>query len=156
MKLTLNRYVNFNLGWIVVCLLIIIFGDAFPIEFSSAKMRSIFFIALCLGLPISIIWTCYQIFHFKSKAFGVGATMISLPIITIALLGRTMCATTDEILYANRNNSSNIVAKSFGCGAWDSDFPKYSYYRQSSILGIFYLNVKVDTSRLDKTIWIKQ
>ena len=156
MKLSVSRYVILNLIWIAICLVTIIFGDDLPIEFASPTMRSIAFVILCIGLPISIIWTSNQIFHFKSKTFAIATTVISLPIIAIALFGSTMCGTTDEVIYASRTNSSTIVARSFGCGAWDTDFPKYSYYKKTSFLGIFYIKTTVDTSRLNKLNWMKQ
>ncbi|MBL7739221.1 MAG: hypothetical protein JNK14_08370 [Chitinophagaceae bacterium] len=67
-----------------------------------------------------------------------------------------MCDSTDKIIYTNRTNSSIIVARSFGCGAWDSDFPKYSYYKKTPFLGVFYFKTTVDTSRVDKSAWIQQ
>ena len=156
MKHSFNRYVIFNLIWIMICLITIIFGNDLPIEFASPTMKSISFVVLCIGLPVSIIWTGNQIFHFKSKAFTIATSIISLPIIMITLFGRTMCATTDEIIYTSRTNTSTIVARSFGCGAWDSDFPKYTYYKKTPVLGIFYVKTTVDTSRLNKLGWIKQ
>ena len=153
MKFSLNRYVVFNLIWITICVITILVGDTFPIEWASPVMRSITFIGLCLTLPISIIWTGNEIFGFRSKAFGVSVSLISLPIIGIALLGRTMCGTTEKILYTNRNNSTTIVARSFGCGAWDSDLPKYTFYRKTSFLSTFFLKTKVDTAMLNKSFW---
>ena len=190
MKLSVNRYVIFNLIWITICLITIIFGDDLPIEFASPTMKSISFGTLCIVLPLSIIWTGNQIFHFKSKKWKnkriisslvvssfffveersnfarssprcriqnpIPISSFSLPIIAIALFGRTMCGTTDKIIYSSRTNSSTIVARSFGCGAWDSDFPKYSYYKKTSFLGIFYIKTTVDTSQLNKSYWMKQ
>jgi hypothetical protein len=67
-----------------------------------------------------------------------------------------MCHTADETLYTNRFNSSIIVATSYGCGAWDSDMPEYIYYEKRPLLGFFYLKTKVDTSHLNKSIWIEK
>jgi hypothetical protein len=154
MKDSLVRSVILNLLWVSICLIIIFFGHKLPIEFSSNTVSSIAFLVMCLGLLGSIIWTGYKVFQIESCAFTGCISIISLPIIFFALFG--MCGNSDELLYKNRANSTTIVARTFGCGAWDSDPPIYTYYKKTPFLGIFYLKTKVDTSRLDKSIWLRQ
>jgi hypothetical protein len=48
-----------------------------------------------------------------------------------------------------------IVRRSFGCGAWDSDFPIYHYYKVVPATPLFNIVTDFDTTKLDRTLWQK-
>jgi hypothetical protein len=155
MKLHFGRYVILNIIWITGCSICLFFSDQLPLELSSPDMQSLLFFLACFSLPISIIWTVNKVFQPRSNAFTVIAVFLSISILFFTFFGRSICKTTDEILYTNKYNTSIIVARSFDCGAWDSDLPNYSYYKKTPVAGAFYWTTKADTSQLDHSIWIK-
>ena len=68
-----------------------------------------------------------------------------------------MCGyNTDDILFVNKSDSSLKVVKShYGCGAYDSDMPKYEFYKMKSLTKEILYSKKVDTAELDKREWIR-
>jgi hypothetical protein len=133
---------------------VIIADGKLPIEWASQEMQQFSSLIVWFSLPPCAIWTAYKIFQFKSPAFGVAVGFLLMPGIIVVLLGKTLCGVSEHILYINQNNSSVIVDRSFGCGAWDSDRPKTTIYKKTRFLGIFYLKKKIDPSSLDRGSWI--
>ena len=51
-------------------------------------------------------------------------------------------------------SSEIIIKRSLGCGAWDSDFPVYKYYKVIPATPLFWISTPFDTAKLDRTIWL--
>jgi hypothetical protein len=82
------------------------------------------------------------------------AIVVAIPVFLIVLLGSSMCSYSDEIIFRNPvTNNKVIVARSYGCGAYDSDFPVYKFYERTLFLGVLNLYKTVDTAALDKSVW---
>jgi hypothetical protein len=153
MRLTIDRTVTYNLAWLLFCILVFLLGDRFPVGFSNTKLHSLFYFVLSLGFLISLIWTVNKAFRIKTHVFTIVAIVVASPIFLFALLGSSMCSYSDEVIFRNRNSNKVIVARSYGCGAYDSDFPKYKFYERTLFLGVLNIYKSVDTLTLDKTAW---
>jgi hypothetical protein len=153
MKLTIDRNAIYNLVFISFCIYIFLFGGSFPVKFSNTKLEDLFYFALLFGFLISIIWTVNRIFRIKTCVFTISAIVVAIPVFLIALLSSSMCSYSDEIIFSNRNGNKVIVARSYGCGAYDSDFPQYKIYEKTLFLNVFNVYKSVDTATLDKSKW---
>jgi hypothetical protein len=153
MKLTIDRNAIYSLAWLLFCICVFLVGDRFPIRFSNTKLHDAFYFALLLGFLISVIWTVNRIFRIKTRVFTISATLVAIPIFLIALLSRSMCSYSDDIIFKNRSCDKVIVAQSYGCGAYDSDFPQYKFYERTLFLGVLNVYKSVDTATIDKSKW---
>ncbi len=74
------------------------------------------------------------------------------------MLGATMCGfITDEILFVNKSDSSlQIVKRHYDCGAGDTDFPKYEFYKIRIITNQILYSKKVDTAQIKQDVWIRK
>jgi hypothetical protein len=81
------------------------------------------------------------------------AIVIAIPTILLSILSNSMCANSDKVLFRNGSSDKVIIARSYGCGAYDSDFPQYRLYKRISLLGSISFYENVDTSTLDKSEW---
>ena len=153
MRLVFNQKTIYNCIWIFCCIGVFLFAERFPFGFSKNEYVVIFYFILSLGFLISFIWTVNNVFRIKTQVFTIVAIVISIPIILISILGNSMCGYSDSVLFKNKSSKSDIVARSYGCGAYDNDFPHYRYYKRTSLLGSLHFYERIDTSTLDKSTW---
>ena len=157
MKINTNKNIILNLTWISFCLLVIFFGSYSPIEFVHPIIKTFFLIIIYISLPISAIWIINKAFQIKTILFTVSASVFSLFILGLIAFANTMCGTSTKVVFENREQSSTtIVSRSYGCGAWDSDLPKYTFYKVVPFAGLFNIVTKIDTTTIDKNEWKKK
>ena len=63
---------------------------------------------------------------------------------------------TDNVLFINKSDSSlKIIERHYDCGAYDSDMPKYEFFKMKKLTQQIFYSQKIDTLYIDKDIWIK-
>ena len=72
-------------------------------------------------------------------------------------MGYHQCAwtTRNELLMHKANNKIKIVERDYGCGATDSTAPIVRIFKTREVTNFFIFITEVDTSKIDKTNWIK-
>lgn len=60
-----------------------------------------------------------------------------------------------EVLFKNKNDAATIVRRSYGCGAWDSDMPVYTYHKIVPMTPVFNIVTSFDIENIDKNVWIQ-
>jgi hypothetical protein len=148
-----------NIGWITFCMTLLFFGDIIPLEFSRPGFAETSHLLMYLSLPVSIIWTCIQVFNIKKSrvAFITFSTLISMMILGVVAIGDSFCGTTSNTLFINKANPSQIIVeRNYGCGAYDSDFPKPKFYKMAPLNTYFKYVISIDTSSIDRTSWIRK
>jgi hypothetical protein len=154
MNLKITRSILLNFIWISFCLLIIFFGNYSPVEFAYPKVEGFFLVVIYVGLPVSVIWTINKLLKLKTNSFTIVASLLSLFILAFVAFGNTMCGTSTEVLFTNKEQPSKmIISRSYGCGAWDSDFPKYTFYKVVPFTSLFNIVTTIDTTGIDKNKW---
>jgi hypothetical protein len=75
----------------------------------------------------------------------------------ITFIGSLFCGyTIKETLYLKKDtNKTKIVIRDYGCGAYDSDFPKYEVLQITKLLPFLDYVKSTDTTKLDKKQWVK-
>jgi hypothetical protein len=147
--------------WVVYCLLVLTIGDYIPIEFSNSALKGVYYLIIYCSLPVSIIWlgiVFFNIEHPRRRAlFSAAITGISILTLAMVWLSHSFCGDTNTIVYVNKvRQSSVIVQRSYGCGAYDSDLPKYQTYKLVPINRYLNLVTKVDIAKVDESAWIKR
>ncbi len=68
-----------------------------------------------------------------------------------------MCSySTVKTLYVRKGfNLSSIIVRDYGCGAYDSDMPKYEIVNQIDVFSLIHITPTIDTSRINKNNWTK-
>ncbi|MGZ4156199.1 MAG: hypothetical protein ACXVED_03420 [Bacteroidia bacterium] len=142
---------------------IIIIGEFFPFEFSTLNWKVHFYTITLFALPIGISAKIFITRHNKNKNY-VKNIVVSLLLGFLAFiiagflfLGNMMCGyTTKAILFEKKSdNSIKIIQRYLGCGAWDSDMPKYEYVEIDPITPFMNYVSKTDTAKLDKSVWLR-
>ena len=142
----------------IYCLLVLTIGRYIPIEFSKSGLRDVYYDIIYFCLPLSII--CFIYFKVRNPSYRsaliVLIGIISAIILGLAFFAKFMCGFTNEIVFVDRNNPTHlIVQRSYGCGAYDSALPNYETYEVRPLNFILNFVKMVDTTKIDRTIWIK-
>lgn len=150
-----------SIGWIIICVFALTVGQYLPFEFHNEKSSRGFYILVCLTFPLSVLLTARRANSNKNQTVKVVAivfSILSFLFLSILVFGKTMCGyTTDEIVFVNKSDSSSkIIKKHYGCGAWDSDLPKYEFYETKVFTRQMSYSKRVDTLLIDKNLWIRK
>lgn len=117
-----------------------------------------------IAVPVCILLTLSGTLRKGDGATAVIAKLvITLVVMAISLIIMIMLAfadmcewSTDKVLFQDRNNSSSqIVLRSYGCGATDSTSPLYEVCEIYKIGGGCMLIFSTDTTRIDHTRWVR-
>ena len=152
-----KRHKIISLTLLFYCAFVIFLGDFIPIEFVSSTFKNIYFSIIYISFPVFLIWTIINVSKIKRPAiFVTVATILSVTILLVVGFAHTMCGTTTEIIFQNKNNSQTIVRRNYGCGAWDSDFPVYTYHKVVPMTPFFNIVTKYDITNIDKDVWTEK
>jgi hypothetical protein len=144
--------------WAVTCFLILTVGQYLPFEFANMKIAERFYGLVWCTFPIATLLTLVrQQTKRVLKVITVVVAIASLPILGLYAFGVGMCSySTDNILFINKSDSSlKIIERHYGCGAYDSDLPKYEFFKMKYLTQQILYSKKIDTLLIDKGIWIR-
>lgn len=154
LNLCKNKLISFT--FLTYCFVVIFIGDFIPIEFASKTLKSNHYTIVCISFPVCILWAIILIYKpSEPLVLLLAGFVISTPILLVFALFGSMCSTSTELMFKNKTNMTTIVRKSYGCGAWDSDFNKYTIYKITPFTPVFNIITKFDTTNIDKTFWIE-
>ncbi|RYG00165.1 MAG: hypothetical protein EOO07_35810 [Chitinophagaceae bacterium] len=155
-----------SIAYIALCCLVTILLAVLPLEFQNyqfgEKWDNIFF----FGIPLAILFTLTRL-GFKDRKtlviwhqilatflFSLGVFIIFF-LYGIVSLGSMCNYSTGETVFTNRHSSTTkIVKRYFGCGATDSTPPTITLARQTDVLSLFWYYTKIDSSRIDRSVWM--
>jgi hypothetical protein len=111
-------------------------------------------VIIYVGFPVAFVWTVFSFLKLKEPAILITVTtIISVPILLVAVFVNTMCATLSEIKYKNRNDATTIVKRHYDCGATDSGPMSYTYHKVTPVTPLFNIVKEVDITSIDKDLW---
>ena len=144
--------------WILEALL----GTVIQIECISAQLRDIFELTRFWGVPIAVFGCIIGLIkekdsHTTAVIKIITATIflgLSLLFMLVVAFGSMCSWTTDKVIFETKTvMGTQIVMRSFGCGATDSGTP-LTKVQQVKHFGRYYIWVTdVDTNTIDKTRW---
>jgi hypothetical protein len=163
--LTQKKYLSPSNIFIFVFLFILTAGQFLPVEIDNGLLRFLVYAFILIGLPI-LLYKKFKILTGKLKnpylkitirLFLFGFIGFYLLIFLLFGVGKTMCSySTVKTLYVRKGFSfSSIIVRDFGCGAYDSDMPKYEIVNRIDIFSLIQISPSIDTSTINKNNWIK-
>ena len=154
--------------FIVIVVLISILLRVLPLEFANQNNQDTFDFIFFIGIPIAILLTLSRLVFKTDVSKGKIRNILILTILTsagvfflfilyaFATFGSGLCSwSTGPTIFKNVSSSSKIVWRDFGCGAVDSSPPTIEISKVTEITPLFIYITKVDTTKLDKKIWIR-
>ncbi|TMI62593.1 MAG: hypothetical protein E6H07_14360 [Bacteroidetes bacterium] len=151
-----------SISWIVLCLFVLTIGQYMPFQFSNESSAETFYALVWLIFPVAVLLTLLKKVispeNRTSKALIIFLAIVSFLFLSVYVFGRTMCGyITDDILFVNKSDTSlKVIKRHYDCGAYDSDLPKYEFYKMKSLTKQILYSKKVDTTKLDKNKWIRK
>ena len=161
----MTKRISLSIVFIAFCLFTLTLGQFGPIQIKLNGLSFIFYSIIFIGLPIVVIKGLRKWFAtIKNQKLIVGLKVLFICILGLYILyvllfcfGNTMCGEiTDETLFIKKGTNSNrIIVRHFDCGATDSGLAKYEVVKVVDVFSIFNFVTKVDTTKIDKSIWIR-
>lgn len=161
----LTKRISLTIAFIAFCLFTLTFGQFSPIEITLVGLSFIFYCIIIIGLPIVATKELRKLFEkIKNQNLVVGLKVLFIFILGLYILytlffcfGNTMCGDiTDETLFIKKSTkTSKIIVRHFDCGATDSGPAKYEVVKVINIFSVFNFVTKVDTSKIDKSVWLR-
>lgn len=152
-----------SVAGISLMLLITVLLNVFPVEFKDGSVSLEFEKARFFGLPALTFMFLVSLIH-THDAIGVvvfkivGAILLSgfVLYVMVMTLFAGMCQWTDrETVFINKHDvRKQIIVRDVGCGAWDSGPPFYKTVLVRDLSPWFKLVTAVDTTSIDRSIWI--
>ena len=136
-------------------------GQFLPFQFSSPDTASVYYALLAIILPILISVLYYRRKRNKSeyafiKIWGlISIWLVSFFALSIYWFSHTMCGYgNDRIIFEQKASSSiKILQRSYGCGAYDSEMPKYEFIKIIPLTQWVNYYQEIDTGKIDLKIW---
>jgi hypothetical protein len=134
------------------------------LEFASDSFYISYKEFLFYAVPIAMLLTLFGTLKSSDrkliivgKILGTIAVVFVTILIMIMSMFIDMCGWTDsQVLYKNKNNiDRKIIIREYGCGAYDSDLPNIEVLEVQSFTKYFIRATKIDTTKIDKSEWIK-
>ena len=147
--------------WIFVCLFILTIGQYLPFRFSSDNSAQTFYILVWLTFPAAVLLTLLhkdQVTNRRPfKGLKIFIAVVSFLFLSLYVFGKTMCGyITDDILFINKSDTTlKIIKRHYDCGAYDSDLPKYEFYKMKSLTKQILYAKQIDTTQLNKDEWTR-
>ena len=146
---------------IILFLLLLVLATVLPFQFINNSISITFYAVCFFTLVLSICWKVLRAMELRQVHFIVRhlLTLILAFVLVYILgfiwLGKMMCAySQDIVLFENKANANlKIVERSYGCGAYDSDMPKYEVFKVRSLGKYIRYIAKTDTAALNRVEW---
>lgn len=143
-----------NLFWVIFCSFVLTAGQYLPFEFSNERVSHLFYTFIWLTFPVAIIVFGRNQKVVSFRHWSVAIAIILFIVLSFSMFGRTFCAYSNVPIFENSLIPSiKIIERSYGCGAYDSDYPKYEYYKIIPILPVMNYITRVDTTEIDHKIY---
>lgn len=152
------------LGLIGFYLLTVGFIVLQDLEFKSADIESIYYKSSWL-LPLAILLTLTGTLKQPLRTSKYGLTIIVITVLLALItsfvlfvegLSRTCQWSTMEVLYKSKNDiNKKIIKQRFDCIVNDESTLTQRIVEQRSCFMFFTQSQLVDTTQIDKTIWVK-
>jgi hypothetical protein len=151
-----------SLAVLFLFLIVPIIGNTLPLELSDDSLKSRFEEIRLFAVPIAILLTLSGTLKRKDdKGKNILIIVSTVMIAVLSLLGlfasvfMDMCAWNDrKILFVN-DSGEKIILRDYGCGAVDSGSPIYNTVKIKRIAPGLNRVTDVDTSKIDKKIWLR-
>ncbi|MEP6844531.1 MAG: hypothetical protein ABI861_00940 [Panacibacter sp.] len=141
----------------LVLLAILAIGQLSEIEFINESLRNLYDFIMIISLLISSFFCMIKVSYWENIILKLitAFVFISLGLGSfIFVLGQLVCGISEEILFVNsKQPGSKIVARSYGCGAYDSDFPEYKTFEVYRVNNLFNYVTEFDTTKADMRNW---
>ena len=139
---------------------ILTIGQILPLQFSDEITSLFFYFLILLTLPSAILLTLLKPAKNSTgtrKGLTIAAAVISFIILIFFFFGKIMCGyITDKTLFVNKSDTTmKIVKKYYDCGATDSSFPEYEFYKTKPLIKPILYSKKIDTLYLNKSDWVR-
>jgi len=151
------------IGLLLLFILAPVIGQFIPLHLES-PVRDYYEGARAIAIPVCILLTLSgTLGKGDGTAVVVAKVFITLIVVVISFLVLVMLAfadmcewSTGKVLFQNKKNpSSQIVLRSYGCGATDSTSPLYEVCEIYRIGGGLILTYPADTTRIDHSRWLR-
>ena len=155
-----KRLFWFSIFWIILCVFILTIGQYLPFEICNENFAKVFYTMIWFTLPICILLTLIRRDKKSTKPTIKILTIViavgTFLFLAVYVFGMGMCGyITDDVLFINKSDTSlKIVKRHYDCGAYDSDMPKYEFYKMKPLTKQILYSKKIDTLQIDKKDWI--
>lgn len=146
--------------WILTAIL----GNFIPLEFAYNDSEFIYDSIRFYGFPIAILLTLTGTIKEKdtsgviaTKIFGtIFVSAFSVFVMFMTLFAGMCDWTTDKVFFENNKNpTTKIVQRSFGCGATDSSPATIKLFKVREFTRHLIWITSVDTSQINKNEWTR-
>ncbi len=151
----------FCIGWIIFSIFLLTAGQLLPFEFTregtAETIRFVILVSLPVFIPLTLIKQ-KQKKQLTVKVLTVAATVVAALILLLYMLVSGMCKYSgDTVLFVNKADSTcKIVVRSYGCGAWDSGYPKNEFYVTKPVTQLVRYVKDVDTTQINRNDWLRK
>jgi len=154
----MNRVKRFLIYFLSFTIFTKTIGQFLPFQFSSNAIRSAYNVFLVFALPLSISALFYIFKQDRKKyirvwgsVFICGFTFFALGLLYFL---SSMCSYDAIAIFEKKSHpSTKILKRNYGCGAYDSDMPKYEIIKIVAITPFVNYFQPVDTSKIDLQMW---
>lgn len=136
-----------------------------PVEIENGLLRFFVYTFILIGFPsvsykkLKVVLIRLTNPYLKAFIALLLFCSIGLYLLIFLLFGidKTICSySTAKTLYVRKVFSfSTIIVRNFGCGAYDSDMPKYEIVNRIDIFSLIQIVPSIDTSKINKNNWTK-
>jgi len=144
--------------WILSPMLLSVFG----LEFNNKEFEELFYIIRFWGVPICVFFAFCRILkpndnkeeRITKVILILGVTVFSFFFMVMSIFAGMCNWSNREILYTNiENERLQIVARDYGCGALDSDFPVVQNFKIQKLGRYFIWAKEIDIEEIDRAKW---
>ncbi|HLA57354.1 MAG TPA: hypothetical protein VK622_01265 [Puia sp.] len=146
---------------IILSIVLLVLASLLPFQVTDSSIRSFLYAIIFFALVLSICWKVLRVMVLRQVHLIVRTLLIMILAFVLVCsfgfiwLGKMMCAySNDIVLFENKANANlKIVERSYGCGAYDSDMPKYEVFKVRSFGKFVRYIAKTDTLALNRNEW---
>jgi hypothetical protein len=140
------------------------YGKFTSFEFTNRNLEHIYDCFRLYVLPLVILRILLISYKNKNTQKAKTATFLikifgSIYFIFILFAGllNGMCTwSEDSVLFINnKDNASKIVLRGYGCGAWDSESPRYRVFKVRQVTPYLKTICTIDTAKMDRKLWTR-
>jgi Zn-dependent protease with chaperone function len=151
-----------NANWtIFICAGLLILGWFLPVQIHPKAIELLLLSLVLMVLCITICWKILRIMELRGINLVVRVLLtlfLAFALVCISglfLFGESMCGySSDRVLLQNKTIPNlYIVERTYGCGVYDSQSPKYETFKVRQMGSWISYISKTDTATLNKNDW---